>query len=72
VLWQQAGLEAFDAYRRWIESEEQKGSFQITDRRLRSSFYHYWKRNDGSFITDPGELRRAFLEPEWVPRPPAQ
>ncbi len=27
VMYQQAGLEAFDAYRRWIESEELKGSF---------------------------------------------
>jgi hypothetical protein len=69
VLWQQAGLEAFDAYRRWIETEERKGNFKITDPKLRATFYHYWKRNDDFFITDPNDLRKAFLEPDWVPRP---
>jgi hypothetical protein len=68
VMYQQAGLEAFDAYRRWIESEEQKGSFRITDPKLRVSFYRYWKRNDGAFLTDPDQLRKLFLEPDWVPR----
>jgi hypothetical protein len=68
VMYQQAGLEAFDAYRRWIESEEQKGSLRITDPKLRASFYRYWKRNDGAFLTDPDQLRKLFLEPDWVPR----
>ena len=64
VMYQQAGYEAFDAYRRWIESEEQMGSFRITDPKLRASFYRYWKRNDGDFLTDPDQLRKLFLEPE--------
>jgi hypothetical protein len=68
VLWQQAGLEAFDAYRRWLESEEQKGNFKITDPKLRQSFYRYWKLSHDFMITDPEEIRRGFLEPDWAPR----
>jgi hypothetical protein len=69
VLWQQAGVEAFDAYRRWLESEEQKGNFKITDPKLRKSFYRYWKLSHDPFmITDPEEIRREFLKPEWAAR----
>jgi hypothetical protein len=68
VLWQQAGLEAFDAYRRWLESEERKGNFKITDPKLRQAFYRYWKLSHDPFmITDPEEIRRGFLKPEWAP-----
>jgi len=68
VLWQQAGVEAFDAYRRWLESEEQKGNFKVTDPKLRQAFYRYWKLSHDPFmITDPEEIRREFLKPEWAP-----
>ena len=69
VLWQQAGLEAFDAYRKWLESEEQKGSFRITDPKLRTAFYHYWKKSHVPFmIEDEDRIRTEFLQPKWAPR----
>ncbi len=70
ILWQQAGVEAFDAYRRWLEAHEQQGDFKITDPELRTAFYEYWTTmKHGAFLTDDEErIRGAFLEPEWLPR----
>ena len=67
ILWQQAGLEAFDATRRWLESLETAGKFKITDPALRTAFYEYWTTHDhGAFLVDDEmRIRREFLEPEW-------
>jgi hypothetical protein len=73
VLWQQAGYEAFDAFRRRLESEEQKGDFKITDPKLRQAFYRNWHLSHTPFlIVDPNRIRAEFLEPDWVPRPTAR
>jgi hypothetical protein len=69
VLLHQIGCEAFDAYRRWLESEEQKGHFKISDPKLRQAFYRYWRLSHDFLITDPDQIRAEFLEPDWVPRP---
>jgi hypothetical protein len=65
VLWQQAGLEAFDATRKWLESEERNGNLKITDPNLRTEFYHYWTRHHDFMLKD-AEIRERFLEPEWT------
>src|SRR5690606_7131984 len=52
VIWQQAGLEAFDAMHRWLRSEERDGRFQISDPKLRSMFYDYWTRGPSFVIED--------------------
>lgn len=68
ILWQQAGMEAFDATRKWLESLEKSGKFKITDPKLRSVLYEYWTAHDhGSFLIDDKErIRREFLEPQWL------
>jgi hypothetical protein len=68
ILWQQAGLEAFDAMHQWLEAEEKSGKFKINDPKLRSVFYEYWTTmKHGPFLTDNKErIRREFLEPEWL------
>ncbi len=69
VLWQQAGMEAFDAMRTCLETAEKEGQFKITDPKLRTQFYEYWTRSHGSFlIADKERIRKEFLEPEWVQR----
>jgi len=74
ILWQQAGLEAFDAYHAWLKAHEKQGDFVITDPKLRSTFFEYWTTMDhGSFLTaDPKRIRSEFLEPPWMPKPPEQ
>jgi hypothetical protein len=68
ILWQQAGIEAFDAMHTWLETEEKKGSFKITDPALRTAFYEYWTTmKHGPFLTaDKERIRAEFLEPEWA------
>jgi len=66
ILWQQAGLEAFDAMRNWLETQERNGSFKITEPKLRTEFYHYWHRSHQPFmIEDAARIREEFLEPNW-------
>lgn len=71
ILWQQAGLEAFDAMHNWLKAQEKQGKFQITDPELRKAFYEYWTtHNHGAFLTDdPERIRKEFLEPEWALKP---
>lgn len=68
ILWQQGGIEAFDAHLKWLESLEKAGEFRISDRALREKYYEYWKTtNHGAFLTgDRERIRREFLEPEWM------
>jgi hypothetical protein len=69
ILWQQAGLEAFDAMHEWLKAHEKKGDFKITNPQLRDQFYHYWTRDHGPFVLkDPEAIRAEFLEPEWAPK----
>lgn len=68
ILFQQAGYEAFDATRRWLEDQEKQGAFRITDPRFRALLFHYWTTLDhGSFLTDNEEtIRTEFLHPRWA------
>lgn len=74
ILWQQAGQEAFDATRMWLESLEQAGEFKITDPKLRATTYEYWTTmKHGSFLTaDKARIQKEFLQPEWLPKAPAK
>ena len=61
LLFQQAGVEAFDATRRLLEQREAEGAFAITDPEVRALAYDYWTRDHGAmFITDPLVIRRAL------------
>jgi hypothetical protein len=70
ILWQQAGLEAFDATHKWLQAQEEAGQFKFTDPGLRASFYEYWTTmNHGAFVIEDKErIRKEFLEPEWAPK----
>lgn len=70
ILWQQIGLEAFDAMHNWLKSQEDHGHFKITDPQLHRSFYRYWRDMHHDFLIstegDEELLRSEFLEPEWL------
>lgn len=70
VLFQQGGLEAFDAMHRWLEAQERQGKFTITDPELHEAFYAYWTtHNHGAFLTDDEERVRFLLDPPWIGGP---
>lgn len=68
ILWQQTGLEAFDATYRWLTQQEQAGAFTITDEELRTAFYAYWTTldHDAFLIDDQTRIEQEFLYPEWA------
>jgi|JI10StandDraft_1071094.scaffolds.fasta_scaffold00189_9 hypothetical protein len=70
LLWQQMGIEAFDATRVLLETAEKKGRFKILAPKIRDEFYFYWtKQNHGAFLIEDAErIRKEFLEPEWLPK----
>ncbi|QDT42583.1 hypothetical protein Pan241w_26690 [Gimesia alba] len=62
------GFEPLDANHRWLKEEEKKGRFKISDPKLRTLFYVYWTDtfSDGFLMQDQEEIRRDFLEPNWL------
>lgn len=50
VLFQQFGVEAFDAMHKWLKERESAGDFTITDSKLRAKLFAYWTTtNHGAF-----------------------
>ena len=74
VLWQDAGLEAFDAMRVWLEARERAGDFRIDDPTLRDRLYAYWTSVDhGDALSgDADFIRHEFLDPYWLRPLPAK
>lgn len=67
VLYQQLGLEAFDATLKWLKESEKNGDFMIFDLKLHEAFYDYWKKSKSSgylFIPDEN-IQDEFLQPAW-------
>ena len=67
IIYQQTGLEALDAMRKWLESAEQKGDVKITHPNLRKFMYEYWELQH-LFVKGNDAIRTEFLEPEWLPK----
>lgn len=66
LLWQQAGVEAFDAMHEWLKDQERRGEFQITDPALRAILYRYWTTQKHPFLIEPnGPGFRLALLPPW-------
>ena len=68
ILWQQAGLEAFDAMHSWLKQREKEGDFSISDPALHDQFYAYWTTVDhGSNLSaDKRFVENEFLNPYWL------
>ena len=61
VLFQQGGVEAFDATRKLLEQKEAAGEFAITDPQVRQLAYAYWTRDHGAMmLSEPGQVARAL------------
>lgn len=67
VLWQQTGVEAFDAMRRFLEEQERRGAFVITDPEVRARLFAYWTKDQPGLESSPERIRKLLLAPEWLP-----
>lgn len=74
LMFQQAGVEAFDATRRLIEHLEAQGRIRFDDPSVRALAYDYWTRDHGAWlISDEARIREALEGPivEACPPPTA-
>lgn len=69
IIFQQTGLEPIDAERAFLQERDKAGDFTIYDADLKEGFWHYWKRDHGSF-TLKETTGHEFDEPPWSKGPP--
>lgn len=66
VPWQQAGLEAFDATKTFIEQQVADGQLTFANDEIRGKVLHYWNRRHVGMLGDADEIEKAFLNPPWL------
>jgi hypothetical protein len=62
LLFQQAGVEAFDATHEFLKYLEKEGYFHIEDEEVRDSVFAYWTRDHGAFIMDNEEQVKKWRD----------
>jgi len=74
IRYMMMGSTAFDATHKWLEDQEKKGHFKITDPKLRIAFYLHWtdKVNVGRIANDQEDAQQSLLKPDWAPKPPVR
>jgi len=65
VIFQQFGPEPLDAYRRFLETQQKKGVFEIVDKSLEASFWNYFRAEHHTFC-DAAEGKRLMTTPWWT------
>lgn len=65
ILWQQRGIEAFDAFHNWLKKQENIGNFEIFDKENRKAFYQYWNKESAFLVDDEESIKETFLNPVW-------
>jgi hypothetical protein len=67
IIFQQAGWEPIDAYRRLLEQQEARRAFVVHDAALRAAVYSYFQHN---FVyADEARARFYFEKPYWERTP---
>jgi len=67
VIFQQAGPEPLDAYRKFLKEQEAKGSFQIMDERVARLFWNYYTNDKmHTFYSDEDEAAKMMAIPWWL------
>jgi hypothetical protein len=68
VIFQQGGPEPLDAYREFLEEQQEKGAFSIADKTLEDEFWKYYRTDSLHTFYPAGspEEARAFETPWWL------
>lgn len=73
VIFQQAGPEPLDAYRKFLQEQEQKLAFRIDDEEASAAFWKYFKDDSMHvFLKDREKAADAINRPWWMRVTPAQ
>jgi hypothetical protein len=70
IVFQQGGPEPLDAYRAFLEEQQARGNFRITDKGLEAAFWRYYVTDEIHAFYPRGskEEAQAFAEPWWKDR----
>ena len=66
VIFQQTGPEPLDAYRRYLEEQQKKGSFSVKEEELEKSFWRYFTDDKMHLFLPESDGRRAIESPWWL------
>ena len=64
VIFQQFGPEPIDAYRRFLEDHQKKGTFTIVDKTMKDAFWEYLVTDRHTVIDGP-EAKQMMTTPWW-------
>jgi hypothetical protein len=72
IIFQQGGPEPLDAYRAFLEEQQEKGAFSLVDEALEADFWKYYRTDSLHSFYPPGsqEEAQAFETPWWQPESP--
>ena len=66
VVFQQAGPEPIDAYKTFLQEQESKGSFTISDPKLKEMFWDYFVNESNHNYLSEEEAKRAMTTAWWL------
>lgn len=70
VIFQQAGPEPLDAYRKFFEDEQSKGSFEFYNKEAEDLFWEYYRNEKmHTFYSDAAEAKAVMETPWWLREP---
>lgn len=64
-IFQQAGMEPLDAYRKWLEEHERNGDFAIKDAALREQFWSYFLSEGHNFVPIESFRKETGMADPW-------
>ncbi len=70
VIFQQAGPEPLDAYRKFFEDEQTKGSIEFFNKEAEELFWEYYRNEKmHTFYSDEAEAKAMMEAPWWLRKP---
>lgn len=72
VIFQQMGPEPIDAYREFLEAQQEAGAFEIRDPSLEEGFWRYLVDDAIHSFYPPEEAKAVMTRPWWEADPPEE
>ena len=72
VIYQQGGAEPLDAYRRFFETAQEKGNFEIIEQKFEPAFWKYYTTDSIHSFYSKEEQESAINTPWWLMESPSR